>query len=67
MYVTAVHTIRSCEQVFLGRPAKYTSVVTVGFQRAVLERLRALAARKRIPYQRLLKQFVVERLAEEER
>jgi uncharacterized protein (DUF4415 family) len=49
------------------RDAERTRGVTVRYDRDVLKRLRALAARKGTGYQTLLKQFVVERLYEEER
>ena len=41
--------------------------LSVRFDEDVLQRLRALAAIKRMSYQRLLKSFVIERLYEEER
>jgi hypothetical protein len=41
--------------------------LSVRFYQDVLQRLRALAAIKRMSYQRLLKPFVIERLYEEER
>jgi hypothetical protein len=40
--------------------------LSVRFDEDVLQRLRALAAKKRMSYQRLLKSFVIERLYEEE-
>lgn len=44
-----------------------TKPVAVRFDEFTLERLRALAARRNTGYQTLLKEFVVERLYEEEK
>ena len=44
-----------------------TQPIPIRFDADVLKRLRALAARKHTGYQTLLKQFVVERLYEEEK
>src|SRR6266566_712505 len=53
------------------RPPRQSTVsvavpLSVRFDEDVLQRLRALAAIKRMSYQRLLKAFVIERLYEEE-
>jgi hypothetical protein len=48
------------------RPGR-TTPVAVRFDRFTLKRLKALAALHNIGYQTLLKQFVVERLYEEEK
>ena len=47
--------------------AESTQPVPIRFEVDLLRRLRALAARKHIGYQTLLKQFVTERLYEEEK
>jgi predicted DNA binding CopG/RHH family protein len=44
-----------------------TTPIAVRFDKFTLERLRALAARRNTGYQTLLKEFVVERLYEEEK
>jgi hypothetical protein len=49
------------------RPKGRTTPIAVRFDEFTLERLRALAARRNTGYQTLLKEFVVERLYEEER
>jgi predicted DNA binding CopG/RHH family protein len=48
------------------RPGR-TTPIALRLDRFTLKRLKALAALRRMPYQTLLKQFVVERLYEEER
>ena len=48
-------------------PRPRTKPVPVRFDEDVLRRLKALAAKRHIGYQTLLKQFVVERLYEEEK
>lgn len=50
----------------VARPGR-TTPIAVRFDQPTLERLRALAARRNTGYQTLLKQFVVERLYEEEK
>ena len=46
---------------------KRTKNVAVRFDEATLQRVRALAARRHQGYQTLIKQFVIERLYEEEK
>jgi predicted DNA binding CopG/RHH family protein len=48
-------------------PRPRTKPVPVRFDEDVLRRVKALAAKRHIGYQTLLKQFVVERLYEEEK
>lgn len=48
-------------------PPRASNPLSVRFDRDTLARLKALARKKHIGYQTLLKQFVVERLYEEER
>lgn len=48
-------------------PRRRTTPVAVRFDESTLSRVRALAARRGKGYQTLLKEFVVERLYEEER
>ena len=48
-------------------PRGRTTPIAVRFDQFTLERLRTLAARRNTGYQTLLKQFVVERLYEEEK
>src|SRR5690242_4131216 len=48
-------------------PKRRTKPVAVRFDEFTLHRLKALAARRNTGYQTLLKEFVVERLYEEER
>lgn len=48
-------------------PQPRTKPVPVRFDEDVLRRIKALAAKRRTGYQTLLKQFVVERLYEEEK
>jgi len=50
----------------LPAPRAASTSVTIRFEGDTLHRLRTLAARKQLGYQTLLKQFVVERLYEEE-
>lgn len=49
------------------RPAKRTTPIAVRFDEFTIKRLKALAARRNTGYQTLLKDFVVERLYEEEK
>lgn len=49
------------------RPRGRTTPIAVRFDEFTLTRLRALAARRNTGYQTLLKEFVVERLYEEEK
>ena len=48
-------------------PPRSANPLSVRFDRDTLTRLKALARKKHIGYQTLLKQFVIERLYEEER
>ncbi|MGH2461945.1 MAG: CopG family antitoxin, partial [Chloroflexota bacterium] len=48
-------------------PRKRTKNVAVRFDEATLQRVRSLAARRHQGYQTLIKQFVAERLYEEEK
>jgi hypothetical protein len=48
-------------------PRPRTKNVAVRFDEAILQRVRALAARRHQGYQTLIKQFVTERLYEEEK
>lgn len=48
-------------------PRSSTKSVAIRFDEHTLERLRALASRRNIGYQTLLKEFVIERLYEEEK
>lgn len=49
------------------RPAKRTTPIAVRFDEFTIKRLKGLAARRNTGYQTLLKDFVVERLYEEEK
>lgn len=49
------------------RTTERTTPIAVRFDEFTIKRLRALAQRRNIGYQTLLKQFVVERIYEEER
>ena len=49
------------------RPAKRTTPIAVRFDEFTIKRLKALAAHRNTGYQTLLKDFVVERLYEEEK
>ncbi|MHB1638622.1 MAG: CopG family antitoxin [Candidatus Dormibacteria bacterium] len=51
----------------LPRPRPRTVPIAVRFDSSTLDRVKALAARRHKGYQTLLKEFVVERLYEEER
>ena len=46
--------------------ARATTSITVRIDQALLARLQALARQRQMPYQRLLKQFIQERLQQEE-
>lgn len=52
---------------FLPPPHKRTKNVAVRFDETTLQRVRALAGRRHLGYQTLIKQFVIERLYEEEK
>lgn len=47
-------------------PARPSASITLRMDPLLLTRLQRLAGRRNLPYQRLLKQFVEERLVEEE-
>jgi hypothetical protein len=49
------------------RPTGRTTPIAVRFDEFTIKRLRALAERRKTGYQTLLKQFVVERIYEEEK
>jgi hypothetical protein len=49
------------------RPATHSRTIAIRFEDDVLERVRTVALRKRMGYQTLLKEFVLERLYEEEK
>jgi predicted DNA binding CopG/RHH family protein len=49
------------------RPAKRTTPIAIRFDEFTIKRLKALAALRNTGYQTLLKDFVVERLYEEEK
>ena len=55
------------EDGFLPPPRPRTKPVPIRFSDDVIQRAKALAARRHIGYQTLLKEFVVERLYEEEK
>ena len=55
------------EDGFLPSPRPRTKPVPIRFSDDVIQRAKALAARRHIGYQTLLKEFVVERLYEEEK
>ena len=55
------------EEDILPPPRTVACPVSIRFEQHLLDRLRSLASRRGMRYQTLLKQFVVERIYEEER
>ena len=62
-----LESMEPLEEDVLPPPRKVARPVSIRFEQQVLERLRSLANRRGMRYQTLLKQFVIERLYEEER
>ena len=71
----AIHTLSEAllnqmgpvEDGFLAPPRPRTRPVPIPFSDDIIQRAKVLAARRQIGYQTLLKEFVVERLNEEEK
>ena len=55
------------EDGFLPPPRPHTKPVPIRFSDDIIQRAKVLAARRHIGYQTLLKEFVIERLYEEEK
>lgn len=62
-----LESMEPLEEDVLPPPRTVARPVSIRFEQQVLERLRSLANRKGMRYQTLLKQFVIERIYEEER